>query len=465
MADGADSQPEESERARLRPPVTSGRAALVVIGVIAAVAVVAGLVSAPELLRPARDGATASATGSVAVHELPVPADQRPALDGVLAARASALLRHDRAGWLATTVDAARAAQDAQFTRVTALPVVSWQYRLAALAPVSIAPQPSVGREGVRRYSARLDLTYRLAGDTRDVRRARVAVVTLHDGVWRLESEDPADDGDRDLWDLGALTAARGTRSAAVTFAGAASSATALAAVTDSAARAVDAVWGPAWPRTVVAVLPVDVAQMAAVLGRDGRDGVGGLDRLSAVTSGRLDRGGTGPQVVAGAADRVVLNPAVWARLTDAGRLAVLTHELTHVATRATTSATPPGWLDEGFATYVGYRGAGLPDAVLAAAALPEVRSGRIPTVLPAAGSFDPARGDPGVAYAQAWVACDLVVRRAGIRGLVELYRVAASDGGGEARADVALRGVLGESADAFVTRWRQRLRDLAGEA
>jgi len=153
----------------------------------------------------------------------------------------------------------------------------------------------------------------------------------------------------------------------------------------------------------------------------------------------------------------------LWRRLTDAGRLAVLTHELTHVATRASTAATPPTWLDEGFAAYLGYRGAGLTDAEIAAPALASVRAGRLPQALPDAAAFDPARGDAGPAYAQAWVACDLIARRAGLPGLVAVYRAAASGAGGQAAADAAVRAVLGDSPAAFLTRWRAGLRAIAG--
>jgi hypothetical protein len=389
-------------------------------------------------------------------------AQQLAALDGVLGRRATALLRRDRAGWLAA-VDpdgrSLRVRQGAEFDRITALPVVRWQYRVMGLAP-----PPATGG----RYLARVELTYRLAGDSRDVRRARKAIVRPQGGSWQLESETPATDADRDLWDLAPLNVALGNRSVVVSPDGApsvvsssvSSSVSALAARADAAARAVDAVWGSSWPRTVVVVLPADLTQMAAVLGRTGSRG---LDRLAAVTSGPLDRGRAGPDVVAGAADRVVLNPVMWARLTETGRQVVLTHELTHVATRATTSATPPAWLDEGFAGYVGYRGSGLADVEIAADALVEVRAGRTPAELPGGDRFDPANGDPSPAYAQAWAACDLVVRRVGISGLVALYRVAASADGGGPGVDAAMGQVLGESVGTFVGQWQERLRLLVG--
>jgi hypothetical protein len=433
------------------------RSAAVACGLITLV--VAGAATLPRFAGPATGGAAARPGVAAAPGAgRTTPGRAAPAkttLDAVLAGRATALLHHDRAGWLAGVDGGSRARQAAEFDRVTALPVVRWRYRVVGPAP---ATHPAGVGSGPS--AAAVELTYRLAGDTRDVVRPRTVTFLPEGGTWRLTSEEPATAADRDLWDLGALGVARGSRAVAVSLPGAPSAAPELARRADAAAGAVDAVWGASWPRPVIVVLPADPDQMAAVLGRaDTR----GLDRLAAVTVGRLDRGRTGPEAVAGAADRVVLNPVVWARLTDAGRQTVLAHELTHVATRATTSATPPTWLDEGLAGYVGYRGTGLRDAEIAADALPAVQAGRLPAGLPGADAFDPARGDPDPAYAQAWVACDLVVRRAGIPGLVAVYRAAASAGGGEGRADAALLQVLGESADTFVVQWRQRLQMLAG--
>jgi hypothetical protein len=438
----------------------------VIADVVAVWAVVAcsGLTAACSAGSFSADPSGGGRTTSVAPE---VTAQQLAALNGVLGRRAAALLRRDRAGWQAAVNPdgrSLRVRQGAEFDRITALPLVRWQYRVTGLAP---SPAPD------GRYLARVELAYRLAGDSRDVRRARKVIVRPQGGSWYLESETPATDADRELWDLAPLNVALGNRSVAVILDGAPSVASSsvsspvsspvsstLAARADTAARAVDAVWGSSWPRTVVVVLPSDLTQMAAILGRTGSRG---LDRLAAVTSGPLDRGRTGPDVVVGAADRVVLNPVMWARLTETGRQVVLTHELTHVATRATTSATPPAWLDEGFAGYVGYQGSGLADVEIAADALAEVRAGRMPTELPGDDRFDPAHGDPSPAYAQAWTACDLVVRRVGISGLVAVYRLASSADGGGPGIDAALGQVLGENVGTFVGQWQERLRLLAG--
>ena len=474
---------------------------------------VAALTAAPDL-RSASPGHGAGAAPQLAGKGSPV-VDGPAALDRLrlmLQFRAQALLHHDRAGWLAPIDPVSgvlRARQSVVFDRVTALPVTRWGYEVVTMTAQAPADDAGVyvaddagadagadadADAGV--YVADVVLTYRLSGDTRDVRRRRSLTVADRAGAWRVVS-DTDGTGDLDLWDLGPLTVVRGSRSVAVGVGLSPSAVTALARATDAAAAAVDAVWGTAWPRTVVAVLPRDLAGMAAALGRDNgsgggrdngsgggrdngsggrgdssRDGVGGtgLERLAAVTSGPLGRGDTGPDAVAGAADRIVLNPVAWSELTEVGRRVVLTHEVTHVATRATTTATPPTWLDEGFADYVGYRSSGLPAAQIAGDALTDVRQGQVPGALPSAAQFDPSHGDTSPAYAQAWTACELVARHGGSQALVALYRHAATaptqgraQDSDDLRAAAGLRAVLGVSQPTFVGQWRAFLRTLAG--
>jgi hypothetical protein len=210
----------------------------------------------------------------------------------------------------------------------------------------------------------------------------------------------------------------------------------------------VERVWGSSGPRSVVVVLPGTRALMAAALGRP--DGAG-LDRLAAVTSREPDR--------------VVLNPGPFARLTPVGRQVVLTHELTHVATRASARLTPPLWVEEGFANFVAYRDAGLGAGVVAADVLPLVRQGRAPEHLPAPAEFDPGQGPIAPAYADAWLA--FAVMAQGDPGRpVRFYRVAAGIAGGADSAGPALqlafRQVLGSTEAGFELAWRAYRQRLA---
>jgi hypothetical protein len=197
--------------------------------------------------------------------------------------------------------------------------------------------------------------------------------------------------------------------------------------------------------------------QAAAVLGRGSASGpgFGGLDQLAAVAvTAAGDRSRRG-------ADRVVVNPEAFGRLTATGRLVVLTHELTHVATRDVPVA-PALWLQEGFADYVGYRDSGLTDAQVAADALPRVREAGPPTRLPDDAAFDPSRSDVAQAYAQAWAACALIARDGGLPTLVAFYRAAAAGPDPDRALDDALRTVLRQTRQQFEQRWSASLSALA---
>ena len=83
--------------------------------------------------------------------------------------------------------------------------------------------------------------------------------------------------------------------------------------------------------------------------------------QLAATTHG--DRAPASPAL----ADRVILDPVGLAQLTAAGRRVVLTHELTHVAVRASTLHDVPLWLSAGFAEWVAFRAERLDPRVVAA--------------------------------------------------------------------------------------------------
>jgi hypothetical protein len=186
----------------------------------------------------------------------------------------------------------------------------------------------------------------------------------------------------------------------------------------------VDAVWGRGWPRWVVVVLPATLRDMATLLDRSSIDG---LSQLAAVTTGELRTPGSG-DVTGGrtTGDRVVINPVAFPGLTPLGRSVVLTHELTHVATRAADVSAPPVWVDEGFADYVAYLGTSLGVHAVAADLLDNPRARSSLRGLPADKAFDPATGQVGPAYAAAWLAMRFVAERGGTPMVVDFYRVAS---------------------------------------
>ncbi|GAA5074181.1 hypothetical protein HNP84_009464 [Thermocatellispora tengchongensis] len=158
-------------------------------------------------------------------------------------------------------------------------------------------------------------------------------------------------------------------------------------------------------------------------------------------------------------ADRVVIVPDGFSRLSAAGRQVVLTHELTHVATGAATGTGLPLWLTEGFADYVGYRDSGIPLPTAAAELAAEVRAGVLPGSLPADGDFRAGAARLPQAYEAAWLACHYIARRYGEDALVRLYREALR------RGVPAALGTLGLTTATLTARWRVYVRAALGRA
>ncbi|MGW4639789.1 hypothetical protein ACWEN6_14730 [Sphaerisporangium sp. NPDC004334] len=161
-----------------------------------------------------------------------------------------------------------------------------------------------------------------------------------------------------------------------------------------------------------------------------------------------------GLAAVAGA-DRVIVEPRSFARLTAAGRDVVLAHEITHIATGAALDGSTPKWLVEGFADYVGYLDAGIPARRAAAELADEVRAGRTPERLPGPETFAAGSARQAQAYEEAWLACRYVAGRFGERALVSLYRESRH---GDVRA--ALSRTLRMSLERFTAAWREYVRD-----
>lgn len=114
----------------------------------------------------------------------------------------------------------------------------------------------------------------------------------------------------------------------------------------------------------------------------------------------------------------VVLDAVALARLTDAGLQVVLRHEFVHVATLEFSSG--PQWLVEGFAEQVAWRDSDLPARAIAQELAAQVQADGVPEQLPDDAAF--AR-DPAAAYAQAWLAVDLLIRRLGDEAFLACYR------------------------------------------
>ncbi|MFJ2580539.1 hypothetical protein [Kitasatospora aureofaciens] len=325
------------------------------------------------------------------------------------------------------------------------LPLAEAGYRNLVLAPGG----------GPGRLTVAADLAVRVAGyDEYPVVYPRRLTLARADGR-RVEREESAS-GPPALWDFGGGQAAQGAHCLVLGLADGPDPA-GLLAVGERAAPAVSAVWGAGWAGRVLLELPATEAQFARLLGAD----PAGWTGMAAVTVAAPGAPRHTP------ADRVLINPEAYGRLSDFGRQVVVTHETTHVATRADTRAWTPLWLSEGVADWTAYRDSGRQPRQIAPELARDVAAGRLPTGLPADRDF--TAGATGIAqgYEQAWLACELIAHRYGPDRLVAFYRaVGAPDGEGadrDQRLDRLLRAELGIGQAELTRLWLAEVAALNG--
>jgi hypothetical protein len=278
-------------------------------------------------------------------------------------------------------------------------------------------------------------------------------------GGWRIAGDT---DGATSLqmWDLPGLRVIRG-KSTVVIGNAPESRMRDYSTTADAAVRRVSSVWGTDWNSHVVIVTPATNAEFAKVLARSTEKG---LDQVAAITQGVIEQGRRAQ------GDRVVINPKAFTALQALGRRVVITHELTHVAARSSTTGPSPIWLTEGMADYVGYSGLGLSRERVASELLALVRAGKGPTALPQDADFDPSKTKIAPAYSGSWLAVSRLVDLYGQAKVVAFYRAvtSASNAGGvaasspEATAASVFPRSFGVTEVQFVAGWRSYLGALA---
>ncbi|MEV6575065.1 hypothetical protein [Streptomyces sp. NPDC051577] len=317
--------------------------------------------------------------------------------------------------------------------RLAGIPLEGWSYEVT-----------SVRRDGDRAL-ARARLHYRLTGhDAAPAESVREVDLARDGGTWRVTGDRPAPGAPPQLWDQGEPTVVRGAHALVLGVGQTRGTLSAIAAEADRAVPAVGAAWPGPWAGRVVVLVPGTLDAMAALLGQPPAAYRG----MGAVTTGKA---GTGPAP----ADRVVVNPEGYAQLSGAGRRIVLTHEVTHVATRAATTAETPLWLSEGFADWVAYRDTASTPAEAAPALGRAVRRGELPAALPSNEAFA-FGGDPDAlarAYEGSWLACRLIAAKWGDATLVRLYESA-----GREPLPTALAETIGGDQAGLTAAWQAAL-------
>lgn len=376
--------------------------------------------------------------------------------------RASALVAGDERGYASTVADPASRegrVQLAGYAAFRALGVSRLEVGPLSVQPAVPATPSTPGRSAHldRAVRAEADVRYRVGGlDTAD-RAARLAFTLDRSGSgWAVVREEAAGAGAGAPWVV--MPHLRVERGVHAVVAGTAPAAR-LAELVEVVDRAVPGL-ATQWAGTPGRVLVLAPARAAEADGLLGRSVEGGVDDVAATTEGPTGPAGTAT------GDRIVLDPTAFGRLTPAGRDVVLTHELAHVAVRATVPGRAAGWLAEGYADHVGYARADVPAARVLAPLLEEVRAGRGPHDLPTARDLDPASAAIELPYLGAWQAVELLVAEHGeaaLRRFVLAGSSTGSDADAEAATDAALLAVLGTSRGELVRAWQGRLRRLAG--
>ncbi len=426
------------------------------LGVLIAAQLVAATASAALLSQPDAGGVKTAQV--VNARPQPAAADRTAAVRTLLAGRAQAVLRRDRAGFLATLDpqgEPFRARQAAMFDALAEVPLARWEYRLEARReqPGSAALDARYGTW----WAPEVALRYSFDGYA-------AAPTLLTQGFTFVEREDRwyvAEDSDfpdrrtaHQIWDEGPVTVIRGARCLVLSHPDPDALVAQVAAACEDAVPRVTAVWGTAWSQRVVLIVPSSVVELGRLVPQ-----LGDLSQIAALATAELASPSTGYHPVG---DRVLINPAGFARLGVVGRRVVLTHEVAHVASRGLTGPAVPTWLVEGFADYLGYLGAGVPVRTAAQELGEAVRAGHLPTALPSDADFDAGNVALPQIYEQSWLAVRLLVQEFGVPGLLRLYRAAGQAPAG-APFETALRTAVGTTTAELTAQWRRHLRSELG--
>ncbi|MFI6548752.1 hypothetical protein ACIBO9_36465 [Streptomyces prunicolor] len=356
------------------------------------------------------------------------------AVQSLLDRQSAAVLHHDGAAY-------ARTGARTAYENLSAVPLASWSYRLTSLH-----------RAGAT-ATADAQLSYRVKGyDTSPVTVGRALTLRLTaDGQWYVASDKPAKKSGQQLWDQGKVSVVKGAHSLVMGVGRSVDSLRDFRALADHAVPAVSAAWGTDWTRHVVVLVPGSLDGMAGLLGSPAASYRG----IAAVTTGEAGGSGSAP------ADRIIVNPDAYAVLGSVGKQVVLTHETTHVATRAHTTPATPLWLSEGYADWIGYRGTGRTPTQAAPELSRAVQDGDLPTALPTDKDFgfSSEATELARAYEGGWMACRMIQDRWGVDQLGKFYRAVGSHQKRAGAVEDAMKSVLGVTLEEFTEQWRDYLR------
>ncbi len=379
------------------------------------------------------------------------------AIQQMLDRRASAIVHHDATAFLASVdPDQPRFVEQQRtwFANLADVPFAAWSY---SFDPMSEQTGSALGRYHAPAYAPQQVTThYRLRGfDAQPTAQPEFLTFVQRGLRWYVASTTDVGGSDvapADLWDFGPVRVVHGASTLVLGHPRSLALMHTLADEADAAVPQVTRLWGADWSRDVVILVPSTQDELGRIV-----QNVGSLDQIAAVATAEVRSGSGHPGPVG---NRVLVNPPNFAKLGPLGRRVVLTHEITHVAARASSGGDVPEWLVEGFADFVGYSGTGVPVQVAGRELRGDVLAGRAPTKLPDDAAF--AGSDPRLAqvYEESWLACRMIAQRWGEPTLVAFYRrLGRATGSSDAALAAAMSDVLHTTPAQFTTSWTQYVR------
>jgi hypothetical protein len=363
------------------------------------------------------------------VSEAPAATGKRAAIAQLLKERSAAIRTGDRAAFVATLASDSQAfvtRQKAFFERVQTLPLAS--YRLVvdwgAFGDL-VRPSDRARYDDAEGVSIPLtEERYRIRGfDPAEAIEDMYFTFVKRDGEWLIAEDTDLDDltlySGRHLWDLGPVTQARSRHLLQLSHPCNDASCPATQhdylALAELALDRVEDFWTAPWDRDIVLLIPDDQAELRRLI-----QATFDLDDFVAFAYSSVDA----THGVEYTGHRMILNPPGFSGRSDSGVIAILAHELLHIAARHSAGPFVPFFVEEGIAEYVGTAA----DATTLDFFRSEVAAGRFDGRLPEDFEFTVGSGtDIYRSYQESQSAVSYFVSRFGLRDFIRFYRVLGS--------------------------------------
>lgn len=289
-----------------------------------------------------------------------VVADDRAAIEDMLARRAIAVLERDRDAFMSTVAPYSKdfvERQEKLFRALGTVPLESFGYRVAwERRGDLVRPFDEKRYPGVEEVSIPLtEERYRIEGfDRRDAVEDMYYTYVKDDGEWLIAEDTDLNDitlySARHLWDFGPVETERSEHFLLLTPRCKKACGDSLGSdflqLAEKALERADRYWQGPWDTSIVVLVPRSGEQLERMI-----QSTFDLDNFVAFAYSTVDLS----HGVDYTGHRIIPNPQALTGRSGDSVLQILAHELLHVATRDSAGPFVPIFVDEGFADYAGY--------------------------------------------------------------------------------------------------------------